>query len=187
MERAMTGRTDFTDDEWAALRRGLIAGEEAVRAAAPTGWFGRFKESRALKREWKTLAEHHGASPLAQTLLLEEDVDPTASVRVEEGQTDAFINERIAACAAAAAILAAKVEPGAAEIYVNAAIELAETAALADLGHGKQDSITRAESIVLNRVATAFGRKDYQAPGAGGEEVDASFAVQTSQTKNIVS
>ncbi len=181
----MTGRTDFTDDEWAALRLGLIAGEEAVRAAAPTGWFGRFKESRALKREWKTLAERYGDSPLAQALILEEDVDPTATVRVEEGAAGAFIDERIAACHAAAAVLATKVDPRAAEVYVTAAIDLAETAALADLGHGKQDSMTRAEKIVLDRIAVAFGRKDYQAPGAGDEALDPSFTVESAQTRNI--
>ncbi len=183
----MTGRTDFTDDEWAALRRGLIAGEEAVRAAAPTGWFGRFKESRALKREWKTLAERYGEAPLAQALILEEGLDPTASVKVQEGTTDAFIDERVAACSAAAAVLTAKVDPHAAAIYVDVAMELAETAALADLGHGKQDSITRPEAIVLGRIAAAFGRTDYQAPGSGEGELDASFGLQTSQTKNIVS
>jgi hypothetical protein len=183
----MAGMTDFTDDEWSALRRGLIAGEEAVRAAAPTGWFGRFKESRALKREWKTLADRYGESPLAQKLILEEGLDPSASVKVEEGATDAFIEERIATCRAAAAILKAKVQPLGAEIYVDAAIELAETAALADLGHGKQDSITRSEAIVLGRVAEAFGRAGYQPPGSGEGPLDPSFGLQTSQTKNIVS
>ncbi len=179
----MASRTDFTDEEWSALRRGLVAGEEAVRAAGPTGWFGRFKESRALKREWTSLVERYGQTDMAKALIAEEGSAPIASIRIEEGKADAFIRDAIAACRSAAAILAAKVEPHGAEIYVDVAIELAETAALADAGHGKQEGITRAEAIVLRRVAEAFGRSDYQAPRSGDLRVDGSLAVEEAYSR----
>ncbi len=179
----MTGRTDFSDDEWAALRRGLVAGEEAVRAAAPSGWFGRFKESRALKREWKLLEERYGGSDLARELIGEEGKAPIASVRIEEGGTDAFIADALAACRAASTVLAAKVDPVMAATYVDVALELAETAATAAQEGGSQDPVSRAEAIVLRRIAEAFGRRDYQVPGHGPLEVDDSLAVQEAYTR----
>jgi hypothetical protein len=179
----MTSRADFTDEEWAALRRGLVAGEEAVRAAAPSGWFGRFKESRALKREWKHLEERYGHTDLAKELIGEEGKAPVGSVRLEEGQTDAFIAGSIEACRAAAAILGAKAEPHMAAAYVDVALELAETAALAAQEQGSPDPISRAEAIVLRRVAEAFGRRDYEVPGHGDLEVDDSLAVQEAYSR----
>jgi len=179
----MTSRTDFTDEEWAALRRGLVAGEEAVRAAAPSGWFGRFKESRALKREWKLLEERYAQSDLAKQLIGEEGRAPVASVRLEEGQTDAFIASSLEACRAAAAVLAAKAEPVMASTYVDVALELAETAAMAAQEQGAQDAVSRAEAIVLRRVAEAFGRRDYEVPGHGPLEVDDSLAVEEAYSR----
>ena len=179
----MTSRTDFTDEEWAALRRGLVAGEEAVRAAAPSGWFGRFKESRALKREWKHLQERYGHSDLAKELISDEGEAPIASVRLEEGQVDAFIASAVGACRAAAAVLDAKVEPQKAAVYVDVALELAETAALATQEQGSPDAIALAEAIVLRRVAEAFGRRDYEVPGRGDLQVDESLAVEEAYSR----
>jgi hypothetical protein len=179
----MTSRTDFTDEEWAALRRGLVAGEEAVRAAGPSGWFGRFKESRALKREWKRLEERSEGSDLVRDLIAEEGRAPIASVRLEEGATDAFIADSLEACRAAARILAAKVEPVMAAAYVDVALELAETAALAAPEQGSPEPVSHAESIVLRRVAEALGRHDYEAPGRGPLEVDDSLAVEEAYSR----
>jgi hypothetical protein len=179
----MTSRTDFTDEEWAALRRGLVAGEEAVRAAAPSGWFGRFKESRALKREWKHLEERFAGSDLARELIAEEGRTPIASVRLEEGATDAFIAGSLEACRAAATVLSARVEPVMAATYVDIALELAETAALATQEQGSPDRVSHAEAIVLRRIAEALGRRDYEVPGHGPLEVDDSLAVEEAYSR----
>ena len=172
-------RTDFTDEEWAVLRRGLVAGEEAVRAAGPSGWFGRFKESRALKREWKSVEERYGHTALAQSLLAEEGGSPIASVRIEEGKAEDFITGAVASCRAAAAVLTAKVDAHDAEVYVDVAMELAETAALADREKGSDQKVSRGEGIILRRIAEAFGRTEYEAPSFGElGDVDDSMAVE---------
>lgn len=180
----MTTKADYATGEWDALRRGLVAGEEAVRAAAPTGWFGRFKESRALKREWKSILERYGNTQLAQDLAGAEGDSPIASVQIDADQVDAFVTSSVEACKAAAAILAAKADPRDAEAYADVAIELAETAALANQERGSDHLISPAEVVVLRRVAHAFGRTEYEPPKDADPRASATFAQEASRTAN---
>jgi hypothetical protein len=180
----MTTKADYTAEEWAILRKGLVAGEEAVRAASPSGWFGRRKESRALEREWKSILERYGHTALAQDLVGAEGDAPIESVKLEEGQIGPFIDASVEACKAAATIIAAKADPRDAEIYADVAIELAETAAFAHLERGADQQTARAEAIVLRRIAHAFGRTDYEAPVDTDSTGGANFAQQASRNQN---
>jgi hypothetical protein len=180
----MTTKADYTVEEWAVLRKGLVAGEEAVRAASPSGWFGRRKESRALEREWKSILERYGHTALAQDLIGAEGHAPVESVKLEEGQVGPFIDASVEACRAAAAVIAAKADPLDGEIYADVAIELAETAALAHQERGADQQVARAEAIVLRRVAHAFGRTDYEPPTDTDATGQARFAQQASRNQN---
>ena len=180
----MTTKADYTAEEWAILRKGLVAGEEAVRAAAPSGWFGRFKESRALKREWKSILERYGHTALAQDLIGAEGDTPLEGVKLEEGQVGPFIDASVAACTAAAVLVAAKADPRDAEVYADVAIELAETAALAHQERGEDQQVARAESVVLRRIAHAFGRTDYEPPKDTDATSQARFAQEASRNQN---
>jgi len=178
----MTTKADYTAEEWAIIRRGLVAGEEAVRAASPSGWYGRHKESRALKREWKTILEHYGHTALAQDLVGADGEAPIASIQLEEGQAGPFIDASIEACKAAATVIASKADPRDADVYANVAMELAETAALAHAG--SDDQTAHAEALVLRRIASAFRIADYEPPsGAGspGQTLENERALQSSQ------
>ncbi len=176
----MTTKADFSADEWDALRRGLVAGEEAVRAAAPSGWFNRFKESRALKREWKSIVERYGHTLLAQDLIGAEGEAPIESVKLEQEEVGPFIDKSIAACKAAAAIMA-KADPRDAELYADVAIELAETAAVAAQERGQGMLVSPAEAVVLRRVAHAFGRSEYEPPKDQDPRGSANFAQDASR------
>ncbi|MEI8332807.1 MAG: hypothetical protein WCH74_02975 [Chloroflexota bacterium] len=180
----MTTKADYTAEEWEILRKGLVAGEEAVRAASPSGWFGRFKESRALKREWKGVLERHGDTALAQDLIGAEGHAPVESVKLEEGQAGPFIDASVDACKAAAALIAAKADPRDAEAYADVAIELAETAALAHQERGSDQQVATAEAIVLRRIAHAFGRTDYEPPTDADATSQALFAQKASRNQN---
>ena len=176
----MTTKADFSADEWDALRRGLVAGEEAGRAAAPSGWFNRFKESRALKREWKSIVERYGHTLLAQDLIGAEGEAPIESVKLEQEEVGPFIDKSIAACKAAAAIMA-KADPRDAELYADVAIELAETAAVAAQERGQGMLVSPAEAVVLRRVAHAFGRSEYEPPKDQDPRGSANFAQDASR------
>ena len=176
----MTTKADFTAEEWDALRRGLVAGEEAVRAAAPHGWFNRFKESRALKREWKSILERYGHTLLAQDLIGAEGQAPIESVQLRQDEVGPFIDKSVAACKAAAAIMA-KADPHDAELYADVAIELAETAALATQERGQDTAVSAAEGVVLRRVAHAFGRSEYEPPKNTDPRSSANFAQDASR------
>jgi len=176
----MTTKADFTAEEWNALRRGLVAGEEAVRAAAPHGWFNRLKESRALKREWKSILERYGHTALAQDLIGAEGQAPIDSVKLDQDQVGPFIDASVAACKAAAAIMA-KADPHEAELYGDVAIELAETAAVAAQERGQDALVSPAEAIVLRRVAHAFGRSEYEPPKNADPRSSADFGQDASR------
>ena len=176
----MTTKADFTAEQWDVLRRGLVAGEEAVRAAAPSGWFNRFKESRALKREWKSILERYGHTLLAQDLIGAEGQAPIESVQLEQDQVGPFIDKSVEACKAAAAIMA-KADPHDAELYADVAIELAETAAVAAQERGQDALVSPAEAVVLRRVAHAFGRADYEPPKNADPRHSANFAQDASR------
>jgi hypothetical protein len=177
----MTTKADFTPEEWAILRKGLVAGEEAVRAAAPKGWYGRMKESRALKREWKSILDLYGHMDLARDLVGTEGEVPVEQVKLEEGEAGPFIDASLEACRAAARVISSKGDPRNAEIYADVAMHLAETAAMA---HGGSEETQHAEALVLRRVAAAFGRTDYE-PGAPttltGDTLMNERALQSSQ------
>jgi hypothetical protein len=170
----MTTKADFSAEEWDVLRRGLVAGEEAVRAAGPTGWFNRFKESRALKREWKSILDRYGHTLLAQDLIGAEGQSPIEGVQLKQDEIGPFIDTSVDACKAAAAVLA-KADPVDHEIYVDVAIELAETAALAAQERGQDAAVSAAESVVLRRVAHAFGRSEYEPPKNADPRASAKF------------
>jgi hypothetical protein len=171
----MTTKADFTAEEWDVLRRGLVAGEEAVRAAAPSGWFNRFKESRALKREWKSIVDRYGHTLLAQDLIGAEGQAPIESVQLKQDEIGPFIDKSVEACKAAAAIMA-KADPRDAELYADVAIELAETAAVAAQERGQDALVSPAEAVVLRRVAHAYGRADYEPPKDLDPRHSADFA-----------
>jgi hypothetical protein len=176
----MTTKADFTADEWDALRRGLVAGEEAVRAAAPSGWFNRFKESRALKREWKSIVDRYGHTQLAQDLIGAEGQAPIESIQLKQDEVGPFIDKSIEACRTAAAILA-KGDPHDAELYGDVAIELAETAAMAASERGQDTAVSQAEAVVLRRIAHAFGRAEYEPPKNTDPRASANFAQDASR------
>ena len=177
----MTTKADFTPEEWATLRRGIVAGEEAVRAAAPSGWYGRLKESRALKREWKTILEIYGDTELARDLVGTDGDAPIEPIELKEGEAGEFIEANLQACRDAARIITSKGDPRQAEIYGNVVLHLAETAAMA---HGGNAETQAAEALVLRRIAAAFGRTDYE-PGAPttltGDTLMNERALQSSQ------
>ena len=154
----MSTRADYTDEEWEAIRQTPAAAMIAMEQASPSGILGRRRERKAQERGLAAVISGYAGMGL---------VDGLVAAAQEEGRRiDALreagrplIDEAIASAGAAHRAIAAKGSRDEHEAYVNSVLGLCETVAAADQERG--EGLSKAESILLHRLAAALGRPDY--------------------------
>ena len=155
----MSTRSDYTDDEWAAIRQTPATAAIAMERASPSGFLGRRRERKAQERGFAAVIEAYAGFGL---------VDAIVAAAAEEGrlldrlrETDRpLVDEAIANAAAARRAIEAKGSREELEAYQISVIGICEDVAVADqeAGHG---TLSPAEAILLQRLAEALGRPDY--------------------------
>lgn len=155
----MSTRSDYTDEEWAAIRQTPATAAIAMERASPSGFLGRRRERKAQERGFAAVMSAYAGIGL---------VDAVVAAAEEEGRlldtlrdTDRpLVDEAIANAAAARRAIEAKGSREELEAYQISVIGICEDVAVADQeqGHG---NLSPAEAILLQRLAEALGRPDY--------------------------
>lgn len=167
----MTERSDYTDEEWAAVAAAPVAVIAAVIGASPNGPIGIAQEVQAAVRTFERAAEERRGSPLIVALLLTlkgrfEAFTGRAPEDAAADQIDIFAlgsdRERaLAAIRAAAALLAAKAPPEAVAELRAWLLELAGAVAAAAaeggfLGVGGEQ-VSADERTAIAAIEAALG------------------------------
>jgi hypothetical protein len=159
----MSGRDDYTVDEWEMIRRAPAEAIVAIEQASASGFFGRRREHKAAERGISEAIA--GSSGL-------ELIDAIVAARDEEGRLiDAvrgggrsMIDTAVDTAAKARRAIQAKGTRQELEAYVGAVLDTAQAVALASGVPGTIGNITDAEALLLRRLAGALGRPDYEPP-----------------------
>lgn len=155
----MSTRSDYTDEEWAAIRQTPAMAAIAMERASPSGFLGRRRERKAQERGFAAVISAYAGIGL---------VDAIVAAAAEEGrlldtlrETDRpLVDEAVASAAVARRTIAAKGSREELEAYQISVIGICEDVAVADqeAGHG---TLSPAEAILLQRLAEALGRPEY--------------------------
>ena len=162
----MSTRNDYTVEEWEAIRRAPAEAVIAIEQASPSGPWGRRKERKAAERGFAgAIAEFSGL----------ELVDDIVAARDEEGVLldalrsggESFTGRAVETAGRARRAILAKGTGAELEAYAAAVLGTAEAVALATREEGERGSTSRAEALLLARLAGALGRRGYESPDSG--------------------
>jgi hypothetical protein len=141
----MTGKADFTEEEWEVVREGPpTAG--MVAATASSG--GTFRESWALAKAFGEARQDHGASELLDALVSER---PHAK---RYGSPAELEEQGLGRLREAAALLAQKAGPEELEAYRQFTLKVAERVAEAHKEAGS--AVSAGEREALDKIAAAL-------------------------------
>jgi hypothetical protein len=143
----MTGKADFTEEEWELVREGPpIAGIVAVSASSG----GSFRESWAIAKVYAEARKERGASQLLDDLVA-ENPKPKRYDSVEEAETQGL--ERLRE---AVAVLEQKASPGEVAGYRHFTLDVAARAAEAHKEKGQPASVSVAEREAIEKIAASL-------------------------------
>ena len=147
----MTGKSDFTDEEWQLVTEGpALAG--LIVSSAHSG--GTFRESFALAKVWAEARQHHG-----QSELLDAVVDAKPHVDRHRYHSPVELHDLgLQRIHDASALLAQKATPEEAEAYRGFVVTLGEHVAAAHKEEGAQ--VSEAESAALDAIKSSLAPGD---------------------------
>ena len=141
----MTGKADFTAEEWDLVREGPPAAG-MVTLTAEKG--GTFRESWAMAKEYAEARKEHGESELLDALVAEKP-DTKRYHSPEELE-----NVGLRRLSEAVALLEQKATPGEVASYKKFVMEVAERVAEAHKEHGAE--VSDAERGAIEKIAAAL-------------------------------
>jgi len=142
----MATRTDFTDEEWAALEKGIM-GSGLLVSLADRGFFETFKEAGAIAKHLQE-AQRTSTSPLIQELA---HVKHTGFGMTD--RPDAVERETMEALSTAVATLGAKA-PDDLDAYRSLVVDVAQSVAEAASG------VDPSETEAIGKIKAALGESD---------------------------
>jgi len=159
----MSKRDDYTAEEWEAIRRAPAESAIAVEQASPSGILGRRRERKAEKRAFgEAIAENAGL----------ELIDAIIAARADEGVLldairaggEPLVEKAVVTARSARVAIASKGTREELEAYVGAILSVCGAVAMASREGGEAGPTSRAEALVLTRLAGALGRAGYEPP-----------------------
>lgn len=142
----MTGKADFTPEEWELVREGPpAAGMIALTASKG----GSFRESWALAKTFAEARQQHGESELLDAIVAERPDVPRFH-SPEEAQ-----EKGLARLSQAVAVLEQKANPGEVEGYKRFTMDVAERVAEAHHEEGP-DSVSEDERAAIEKIAASL-------------------------------
>ena len=141
----MTGKADFTPEEWNLVREAPPAAGMIVLTASHGGTF---RETWALAKTYVEARQQHGASALLDDLVAEKpDVPHYHSAQEAEAQGLQRIGE-------AAALLAEKADPSEVEAYKRFTLDVAQRVAEAHKEEGT--AVSPEEQAAIEKVTATL-------------------------------
>jgi hypothetical protein len=143
----MTGKADFTEEEWELVREGPpAAGIVAVSASKG----GSFRESWAIAKVYAEARKEHGASQLLDDLV----ADKPKTTRY--GSAEEAESQGLKRLGEAVALLEQKASPGEVSGYKHFTLEVAGRAAEAHKEKGEMASVSTAEREAIEKIAASL-------------------------------
>jgi hypothetical protein len=143
----MTGKADFTEEEWELLREGpATAG--IVASSASSG--GSFRESWAIAKVYADARKERGASELLDDLVAE---NPQTK---RYGSAEEAESEGLERLREAVVVLEQKASPGEVAGYRHFTLDVAERAAEAHKEKGQLASVSPAEREAIEKIAASL-------------------------------
>jgi hypothetical protein len=143
----MTGKADFTEEEWELLREGPTAAG-IVAASASSG--GSFRESWAIAKVYAEARKERGASELLDDLVAEKPkTERYGSAEEAESQGLERLREAVA-------VLEQKASPGEVAGYRHFTLDVAERAAEAHKEKGELASVSATEREAIEKIAASL-------------------------------
>lgn len=172
----MSTRSDYTDEEWTAIRRTPAEAAVAMERAAPSGFLGRRRERKAQERSFASAISTYAGLGLADAIVDAAEEEGPLVVTLRSAGAE-VIEDAITHAGVARRAIEAKGTGDELEAYVKTVLGACETIASADR-EGDVVTLSAGEALLLRRLATALGRADYT-PG------DPDFAPSGQQTRVI--
>jgi hypothetical protein len=162
----MSTHTDYTPDEWEALKRAPVSIGLAVAYASNSGSIGTAREEGALWKAFERPGDEAQGTPLVMEVIASITDAPPAVAAVDSND---YLAQAIAACASARDVLAAKAEVNEAERYKTWLVSIGERIASVSkeggfLGIGGK-RVSDAEVAVINKITSVL----YQSPASERE------------------
>ena len=172
----MSTRSDYTDEEWTAVRRTPAEAAIAMEQASPSGFLGRRRERKAQERSFASALSIYAGLGLVDAVVeaAEEEGPLVAELRSAGTRV---IDDAITHAGVARRAIQAKGTAEELDAYVRSVLGACEVIAAADQ-EGDVVTLSTAEALLLQRLAAALGRPDYT-PG------DPDFAPPGQQTRVI--
>lgn len=140
----MTGKADFTEEEWELLREGPATAGMIVLLASGGG---SFRETWALAKTFAEARQQHGESQLLDELVDEKPDVPRFGSAAEAEQ------EGLGRLGRAVALLAQKATPDDVESYKRFTLEVTERVAAAHKEEGEAVSAEEREALAKIKAA----------------------------------
>jgi hypothetical protein len=145
----MTGKSDFTDEEWETILEGPTSAGLIVSAAQRGGTF---REAYAMAKAYAEARQEHGESELLDQIVAHKPkVDHARAHSPEELREHGLQNIR-----EAVALLAGKATPQEVDEYRRFVVSLAERVAAAK-GEGGDQPVSDAEEAGIEEIRQALG------------------------------
>jgi hypothetical protein len=155
----MSTRSDYTDDEWEAVRRTPAEAAIAMEQASPSGFLGRRRERKAQERSFASAISTYAGTGLVDAIIeAAEEEGPLVDALRSAGTP--VIDDAITHAGVARRAIQAKGTAAELEAYVNTVLGACEAIAAADR-EGDVAARSTPEALLLQRLATALGRPDY--------------------------
>jgi hypothetical protein len=159
----MSTRSDYTDEEWEAVRRTPAEAAIAMEQASPSGFLGRRRERKAQERSFASAISTYAGTGLVDAIIeAAEEEGPLVDALRSAGTP--VIDDAITHAAVARRAIQAKGTGDELEAYVKTVLGACEAIAAADR-EGDVVALSTAEVLLLQRLAAALGRPDYT-PGS---------------------
>jgi hypothetical protein len=146
----MTGKADFTPEEWETILQGPpTAGMIVVTAQRG----GTFRETLSIARAYVEARQHHGESELLDELVsAKPELDHTRYHSAEELKEHGLQHLRDAV-----GLLERKATPEELDAYKSFVLSLADKVANAHRESGSAEAVSEAERAAIEEIATALG------------------------------
>lgn len=155
----MSTRSDYTGDEWEAIRRTPAIAAIAMERASPSGFLGRRRERKAAERALTAIISAYAGIELVDALIAAAEEEGRLMDSLREGDQP-LADEAIASAGPARRAIEAKGTREELEVYVNSILGVCEEVGVADREPDGGD-LSPAERLLLQRLAAALGRPDY--------------------------
>ena len=147
----MTGKADFTPEEWDTVLKGPPSAGVIVLTAERGGTF---RESFAMAKAYVEARQHHGESELLDEIVsAKPEVDRTRFHSVEEVKGHGLQTLRDAV-----SLLEQKAAPDEVEGYKRFVVSVADHVAKAHREHGQE--VSEAEQAAIDEIARTLGSAD---------------------------